>query len=154
MPSNLRKSLRRLGKCGALALGFGGLFAVSATANTPQLQPRDAGTGSHRQLGLGQHAVTVRLEGEAIYISEREGVFEELSLRDAGQAAYLRELLRDTGAAEQAVSVPVGSIIVANGGAAQDGNKPKAPDSGTASGKKQPGKKSKQAPKSKSGEGK
>ena len=154
MPSNLRKSLRKLGKWGALALGFGGLFAVNATANTPQLQALDAGTGSHRQLGLGQHAVTVRLEGEAIYISEREGVFEELSLRDAGQAAYLRELLRDTGAAEQAVSVPVGSIIVANGGAAQDGNKPKAPDSGTASGKKQPGKKSKQAPKSKSGEGK
>ena len=154
MPSNLRKSLRRMRKWGALALGFGGLFAVSAAADTPQLQSLEAGTGSHRQLGLGQHAVMVRLEGEAIYISEREGVFEELSLRDAGQAAYLRELLRETGAAERAVSVPVGSIIVANGGAAQDGNKPKAPDSGTASGKKQPGKKSKQAPKSKSGEGK
>jgi hypothetical protein len=154
MPSNLRKSLRRLRKWGALALGFGGLFAASATANTPQSRPLEPGAGSHRQLDLGQRAVLMRLKGEAIYICEREGVFEELSLRDAGQAAYLRELLRDAGATERAISIPVGSMIVANGGAAQDGNKPKAPDAGTGSGKKPPGKKSKQAPKGKSGEGK
>jgi hypothetical protein len=154
MPSNLRKSLRRLRKWGALALGFGGLFAVSATADTPQLQPLEAGTGSHRLLALDQQAVMMRLKGEAIYIAEREGVFEELSLRDAGQAAYLRELLRDAGAAERAVAVPGGSVIVANGGASQDGNKPKTSDAGTTAGKKPPSKKSKQPPKGKSGEGK
>jgi hypothetical protein len=154
MPSKLNKSLRRLRNWGALALGVGGLFAVGATADASPLQPLGAGTGSHRQLDPSSQAVLMRLEGEAIYISERGGAFEELSLRDAGQAAYLRELLRDAGAAERAVSVPIGSMIVANGGAAQDATKPKAPDAGTASGKKQPGKKSKQPPKKKSGEGK
>jgi hypothetical protein len=158
---NLRKSLRRLSKLGALALGFGGLFAADAPAEKLEFQSLGTNVRPSRQLDLGLDAVVMRLNGERIYISQRGGAFEELSLGDTQQAAYLRQLLRDAGAADRPVSVPIGSMVVANGGGAGDGKKPaadetkpKEPDTGTASEKKQPDKKAKQPPANNSGSGK
>lgn len=144
----------RLRKWAALALGFGGLLAADATATTLQLQSANPGDGSRKQYGASRHALMVQLKGETIYISQRGEGFEELSLGDTEQAAYLRKLLRDAGAEAHSVSVPIGSMIVANGGASQDGTKPKAPDADSAQGKKPPGKKTKQPPKNKSGNAK
>jgi len=149
-PSNLTKSLR---KWGALAVGFGGLVVVDATENS-RLQALEPGAGASQQRNLRGDAVVLRLQGDTILISQRGGGFEQLALKDTQEAEYLRRLLRDAGAEEHSVSIPTGSIIVANGGAAGDGKKPKTPDTGTASGKKQPGKKGKQPPTTKSGDGK
>lgn len=158
---DLRKSLRRLPKLGALALGFGGLFAASAPAERSEVPSIGPDVRSSQQREPARHAVVMRLEGEKIYISQSGSAFEELLLGDTQQAAYLRELLRNAGAAEGPVSVPTGSMIVANGGGAADGKKPvadetkpKEPDTGTASEKKQPDKKAKQPPPNNSGSGK
>ena len=158
---NLRKSLRRLPKLGALALGFGGLFAAEAPADKSEFLPIGTSAGPSRQRNLALDAVVMRLNGERIYISQRGSAFEELSLRDTQQATHLRQLLREAGAAEHPVSVPIGSMVVANGGGAGDGKKPaadetkpKEPDTGTASVKKRPDKKTKQPPANNSGSGK
>jgi hypothetical protein len=158
---NLRKSLRRLPKLGTLALGFGGLLAADAPAEKSEFRTIGTSAGPSRQHDLALDAVVMRLNGERIYISQRGRAFQELSLGDTQQATYLRQLLRDAGAAEHPVSVPIGSMVVANGGGAGDGKKPaadetkpKEPDTGTVSEKKQPNKKTKQPPANKSGNGK
>ena len=149
----LRKNVRRLPKLGALALGFGGLLAADAPAEKSDFRPVEPGAGPTRQGDVALDAVAMRLSGETIYISQRGGAFEELSLGDTQQATYLRQLLRDAGAMEHPVFVPIGSMVVANGGGAGDGKKPvadetkpKEPETGTASEKKQPDKKAKQPP--------
>jgi hypothetical protein len=146
--------MRSLCQWAALAVGFGGLFAVDATADRPDFKSIEPGAGSGQQRDVRLDAVVMRLKGGTIYVSERGGAFERLSLQDAQQADYLRELLRQAGAADRPVSVPIGSVIVANGGAAGDATKPKAPDKDTSSGKKPPQKKAKQPPSGNSGNGK
>lgn len=154
---DLKKNLRRLPKLGALALGFGGLIAAEAPAENSKFQPIGTSPGPSRQRDLTLDAVVMRLNGETIYISQRGGALEELALGDTQQATYLRQLLRDAGAAEHPVTVPIGSIVVANGGGAGDGKKPATeeikpePATGTASEKKQPDKKAKQPPAKDSG---
>jgi hypothetical protein len=149
--SSVKRTLQRLPKWGAFALSFGALFAADGRAEKSEYQR--LGTNSvPRSVGL--QAVAMRIEGGKIYISQRGGDFEELPLGDTQQAAHLRELLREAGAAEYPVSVPVGSMIVANGGAAGDGKKPKEPDNGTASEKKQPDPKTKRPPTNDSSNGK
>lgn len=127
----------------ALMLGFGGLLTTDAQAAKSELQappPKHAGSSD---------SVLLRMEADKIYISEREGVFQELALGDTPEADYLRSLLKGTRG--DVVSVPTGSIIVANGGGAADGAKPKGPgkdQSGNTnqSDDKQSAKKAKQAP--------
>lgn len=146
---NLWKSLRRLPKLGALALGFGGLFAADAPAERSEFQPIGTSIGASRRPDVALDAVLIRLNGERIYISQRGDTFEELSLGNTEQAAYLRHLLKDAGAAEHPVSVPVGWMVVANGGGAGDGKKPAADETkpkAPPSAKKQPDKKAKQPP--------
>lgn len=70
--------------------------------------------------------VSIRIEGETIYISKDGAPFEELPLGDTAEAAYLKKLLRDEGAGARPVSVPVGSMIVASGGGSGKGEKPKS----------------------------
>ncbi len=149
-PSDLKQRMRSLCRWGAVAIGCGGLFAVDATAERPDF--KSFGSGQQRDAGLD--AVVMQLKGGTIYVSERGGTFERLSLKDPQQTDYLRNLLQQAGAVDHPVSVPIGSVIVANGGAAGDATKPKEPDKGTSSGKKQPKKKGKQPPSSNSGNGK
>jgi hypothetical protein len=115
---------------GALVMGFGALFGMPARAATPDLT---AG---------GPDEVVVRSDGEKIYISERGGSFQELSLGETPEALRLRKLLDAAGATRGSVSVPVGSIIVANGGSQVGGPAPEAPRTVKAKRPKQPAKRS------------
>jgi hypothetical protein len=144
-PSNLRKSLQRFGKWGALALGFGGLFAADASAERSELQSFAPGVPSSQHRNVNDGTVLVRLEGGTILVAEHGGAFEPLILKESRQVEELRRLLSEFGASTQSLSVPIGAMIVANGGAAGDASKPKAPDTDNGSGKKkQPSTKTKQ----------
>jgi hypothetical protein len=151
--SNLRKSLLRFGKWGALALGFGGLCATDAAAEKSELRSFAPGVPSSQQRGVSS-AVLVRLEEGKIFVADHGGAFEPLALKDSRQADELRRLLSEVGASTRPVSVPIGAMIVANGGAAGDASKPKVPDSDNGSGKKQPSPKTKQPATNNSGNGK
>jgi len=153
-PSDLRKRLQRFGKWGALALGFGGLFAANAAAERSELRSFATGIPSSQHRDVNDGTVLVRLEGGIIFVAEQGGAFEPLALKDSRQAEELRKLLDGAGAAAQPVSVPIGAMIVANGGAAGDANKPKDPDAGNGSGKKQPSTKTKQPATNNPGTGK
>jgi hypothetical protein len=142
-PSNLRKNLQRFGKWGALALGFGGLCAADVAAEKSELRSFAPGVPSNEQRDVSGGNVLLRLDRGIIFIAEHGGAFEPLALKDSRQAEELRRLLSEAGAAKKPVSVPIGAMIVANGGAAGDANKPKAPETDTGSGKKQPSKKTK-----------
>jgi len=127
----------------ALMLGFGSLLTTDAQAAKSDVQ-----TPPQKHADSSEH-VLLRMQADRIYISERGGAFQELLLGDTPEADYLRSLLRGTRG--DVVSVPTGSIIVANGGGAADGAKPKDPgkdQSGNTSPPdgKQSVKKGKQAP--------
>jgi hypothetical protein len=151
-PSDLRKSLQRFGKWGALALGFGGLFAADAAAERSELRSFAPGVPSSQHRDVNDGTVLVRLERGMIFVAEHGGAFEPLMLKESRQLEELRRLLDDAGAATQSVSVPLGAIIVANGGAAGDASKPKGPDTDNGSGKKQPNTKTKKPVNNKSGD--
>jgi hypothetical protein len=103
---------------GALALGFGALLGQDARASTPQVQPS-------KPQAARSDEVAVRLDGETILISQDGRTFDELRLGNTAEVAHLKQLLRAAGAVEQAVSVPVGAMIVASGGGSGKGLKPK-----------------------------
>jgi hypothetical protein len=137
-------SWSRLARSLALMLGFGGLLTTDAQAAKSHVEVLP-----QKHAGSGSDDVLVRMETDRIYVSERGGAFQELILGDTTEAEYLRTLLKGTGG--DIVTVPTGSIIVANGGGAADGAKPKDPgkdQSGNASQPedKQSAKKGKQVP--------
>ena len=137
-------SWSRLARSLALMLGFGGLLTTDAQAAKSHVE-----APPQKNAGTGSDDVLVRMETNRIYISERGGVFQELILGDTPEAEYLRTLLKGTGGA--VVTIPTGSIIVANGGGAADGAKPKDPGKDPSGNTnqpedKQPAKKGKQAP--------
>lgn len=122
--TNLKESLFRLSKWVAFILGCGALVAGEAQANTSQIQP--VGTvGPSNLRGLNSGQVLLRLEGEKIFISQDGSKFNELSLADAPATNYLKELLRDASTAGGEITVPLGPIIVANGGSGTNGDKSK-----------------------------
>jgi hypothetical protein len=150
-PSNLRKRLLRFGKWGALALGFGGLCAADAAAEKSELRSFALDTQSSQKRNVSVGTVLVRLQGGMILVSEEGGAFEPLMLKESRQVEELRKLLDDAGATAHPVSVPLGAMIVANGGAAGDASKPKVPDTDNGSSKKQPNTKTKKPVNSNSG---
>jgi hypothetical protein len=120
--ANLKESLFGLSKWVAFILGFGALFAGETQANKSQIQSTGA-VGPSNLRGLDSDEVLLRLEGEKIFVSQDGSKFNELSLADAPATIYLKELLRDANTAE--ITVPLGPIIVANGGSGANGDKPK-----------------------------
>ena len=103
---------------GALLLGFGALLGQDARADAAQVQ-------SSKPQATRSDEVAVRLDGDTVFISQDGRAFEELHLGNTAEAAHLKQLLRDAGAIGQAVSVPVGAMIVASGGGSGKGEKPK-----------------------------
>jgi hypothetical protein len=95
-------------------LGLGALVAADAQAERSRsldgVQPAES-------------EVVLRMEGDRVFMSEKGGVFRELSLGDTREAAELRRLVKQAG--EERIAVPVGSFVVANGGANAGGVKPK-----------------------------
>jgi hypothetical protein len=116
---------------GALVLGFGALLGQDARAGVPQIQPSE----SSKPLAARSDEVAMKLDGDAIFISQDGRTFEELRLGDTEEAAHLKRLLRDAGAVGQAVSVPVGAMVVASGGGSGKGAKPKKSTPPTDAGK-------------------
>src|SRR5688500_3508290 len=118
MARSSSKAWFRIPWLGALVMGCGALFGMHARAATP-----DIPTGSPLP-SPAQDEVVVRSDGEKIYMSERGGSFQDLRLGETPEALHLRKLLDSAGAARGSVSVPVGSIIVANGGSQVAGPAP------------------------------
>jgi hypothetical protein len=122
--ANIKQNLFWLSKWLAFILGCGALFAGEARADKSQIQPVGA-MGPSNLLGLNSDEVLIRVDGEKIYISQGGSLFKELSLDDAPMATYFKELLRDAATTNGEIAVPVGPIIVANGGSAANGAKSK-----------------------------
>ena len=112
----------KLSALGAVVLGTS--LAQVGHADQAQAEPI-AMPETTQTTAVGQHEVVLRLEGDCIYISQNGGVFKELRLGDTPEANHLRKLLRETGALQRPVSIPVGATIVASGGASGKGEKPK-----------------------------
>lgn len=121
---NFRGIWSWLPKWGAIALGFGTLFAGDARANNSAHLSARLDTGSSKPLGSNVDEVVIRTDGDKLYLSHRASGFEELLLADTPDAAFLKKLLQEAGVAQRPLAIPVGSIIVANGGGRSDGTKP------------------------------
>lgn len=122
----------------ALIMGFGAVVAGNATARISE--PSRSSTQPEPATGqdVVDKNVSIRMEGEKIFLSEDGGDFRELHLGRTSAALHLRKLLNEADGAEGPLSVPVGSFIVANGGG--QGDSPAA--SGTSAHKNSSAKKS------------
>jgi hypothetical protein len=115
---------------GALLLSGGALISGARADIKPQPASRS---------DLGAQEVAVKIDGESIFISQDGSNFEELRLGNTREAVLLKKLLREEGTDGRSVPVPVGSMIVASGGASGKGKKPQQPTS-RVSGKTENGK--------------
>jgi hypothetical protein len=106
----------KLSALGALVLGTS--LAQVAHADRAHAQPIATRETS-------QNEVALRMDGDSVYIAQSGGGFEELRLGDTSEARHLRQLLREAGALQQPISIPVGAMIVASGGGSGKGEKPK-----------------------------
>jgi hypothetical protein len=111
--AKLRNVWSHLPAWGALLLGGGALIS-SAQADVKQQPPN--------QSDLGAHEVVLKVDGDTILISQDGSNFETLRLGDTPEALHLRKLLRDEASDGQSITVPVGSMIVASGGASGRGS--------------------------------
>lgn len=135
--SKFRNGWSKAPRWAALALGFGPLLAGNGGAAKAELQPGSAGTVPPAGRRASADEVVVRTDGDRVFLSQGGGAFEELPLGNTPEATYLRRLLGAAGAGGASVTVPVGTIIVANGGGQGDGTKPKDSTGATSSDKEQ-----------------
>jgi hypothetical protein len=120
--SSAKMKHARLSALGAVVLGT----SLAQVGHADQAQAKPIAMPETAQTtAVGRNEVALRLDGDSIYISQNGGVFKELQLGDTPEANHLRKLLRETGALQQPVSIPVGATIVASGGASGKGEKPK-----------------------------
>ena len=110
--AKLRNVWTYLAAWGALLLGSGALVGGAQADVRPE---------SSSQSDLGTHEVVVKIDGDKILISQDGRNFEELRLGDTCEALHLRMLLRDEVSDGRSITVPVGSMIVASGGASGRG---------------------------------
>jgi hypothetical protein len=110
--AKLRKVWSHLPAWGALLLSGGALVGSARADVKPQPPSRS---------DLGAQEVVVKMDGENILISQDGRHFEQLRLGDTREALHLRKLLRDEASDGRSVTVPVGSMIVASGGASGRG---------------------------------
>jgi hypothetical protein len=110
--AKLRNIWSHLPTWGALVLSGGALIS-GARAETKPHPPS--------QSDFGANEVAVKIDGETILISQDGRSFEELRLGSTPEALHLRKLLRNEGSNGRVVTIPVGSMIVASGGASGKG---------------------------------
>ena len=115
----------QLPKWAAVLVGFGTLFAGTAQADKLTSGSFSTDVTPPNPADSRLDEVLVRVQDDKVFLSERNGEFKELTLNDSPEVAYLKTLLRDSADANGYVTVPIGSIIVANGGSNTDGSKPK-----------------------------
>lgn len=111
--AKLRNVWSHLPAWGALLLGGGALIS-SAQADVKQQSPSRS--------DLGAHEVVLKIDGDNILISRDGSNFEMLRLGDTLEASHLRKLLRDEASDGRSITVPVGAMIVASGGASGRGS--------------------------------
>src|SRR5687768_9243663 len=111
MAQSSSKARFRLPTWGTLVMGVATLFGGEARAKVADLDRL-------------KDEVLIRTEGYQIYVSERGAPFRELVLDDTPEARHLRKLLLEAGAENGPIAVPIGPLIVANGGAGPDGTSP------------------------------
>ena len=97
---------------GALLLSGGALISGARADVKPQTPSRS---------DFETHEVVVKIDGDNIFISQDGSNFEQLRLGDTREALYLRRLLRDEVSDGRPIAIPVGSMIVASGGASGKG---------------------------------
>lgn len=96
----------------ALLFGGGALMSSAQADVTPQ---------APNQPDFATREVVVKTDGENILISQDGRHFEALRLGDTREASHLLKLLRDEASDGRSITVPVGSMIVASGGATGKG---------------------------------
>jgi hypothetical protein len=110
--TKLRNIWSRLPAWGALLLSGGALMSGARADVKPQPPGRS---------DFEAREVVVKVDGEKLFISQDGSHFEELRLGDTREALHLRKLLQDEVSDGQSVTLPVGSMIVASGGASGKG---------------------------------
>jgi hypothetical protein len=133
--SKVSLSWCRLVGWGAVFFGFGALFGDDARAKFGLDHPA---AGRAERLPAANEVLVRTIAGK-VYLSSNGRVFEELELGETSEAAYLRNLLMESGASQGPISIPAGSIIVANGGGAGNGDKPTQAEAEPASEKQSTG---------------
>ena len=96
----------------ALLLSGGALVSSARADVNPQPPSRP---------DFRSHEVVVKIDGENILLSQDGKNFEELRVGDTREALHLRRLLRDEASDGRSITIPVGSMIVASGGASGKG---------------------------------
>jgi hypothetical protein len=113
--AKLRNLWSHLPAWGALLLSGGALMGGARADVKPEAPSRP---------DVAAREVVVKMDGDRIFISQDGRRFEELRLGDTREASHLRKLLRNEVSDGRSVTIPVGSMIVASGGATGDGSKP------------------------------
>jgi hypothetical protein len=133
--SRFKTRWSRVLSSGAVFFGLGPFFAADARGIS-QADAGPTGTGPQR---TSTSEVLVRTVGEKVYWSGDGRSFQELQLGRTPEADHLLKLLARWGSSERPISVPVGSIVVANGGGAGPGDKPPQGKAEPSSGKQSVG---------------
>ena len=97
-------------------MGLAALFTAGAQADIAKPRPADGVDGmgpTSRELA----EVLVRQDGGKLYISEDGTAYRELALRDTPDGVRLKKLLNELDLGPEPMAVPVGRMIVADGGA-------------------------------------
>ena len=95
--------------------------ALLLVASPRWQRPSGCQTTIDKPIRSGTDEVVVKIDGDNILISQDGRNFEELRLGDMREALHLRKLLRDEVSDGRSITVPVGSMIVASGGASGRG---------------------------------
>jgi len=106
-----------LSKLSTAMVGLAALFTAGAQADIADPRPVDGiqdGTGpTSRELSQ----VLIRKDRGKLYISENGTAYRELALADTPDGTRLKKLLDDLNLGPEPMAVPVGRMVVADGGA-------------------------------------
>ena len=118
-----------LAKLGTAMVGFIALFSAGAQADIADRKPPDGVKDDIRPTSRALAQVLVRKDGDKVYVSEDGIAYKELALRDTPDGARLKKLLNELDLGPKPMAVPVGRVIVADGGAGvhapKDAERPK-----------------------------
>jgi hypothetical protein len=103
-------------KLSTAMVGLAALFTAGAQADIADPRP------AHGVDGMGPTSrelaqVFIRKDGGKVYISENGTAYRELALRDTPDGVRLKKLLNELDLGSEPMAVPVGRMIVADGGA-------------------------------------
>jgi len=126
-------------KLSAALVGFAALFTAGAHADIADHKRAEAVKDGTRPASRELARVLLRKDGERVYFSEDGTAYRELALHDTPDGASLKKLLNEMDLGPEAISVPVGRMIVADGGAGvhapRQADRPKKNEQRSAEGK-------------------